>query len=104
MKNKLPVAVGAIAIVISVAVITISIISSGIIKTDSEPVSIERTTAITLNDLGSAAKLEGNIGIISIFADDLNGKWNFDNADDVKKQDQALNYVATATDWLEKQG
>lgn len=103
MKNKLFVAVCAIAIVISVAVITISLISSGIIRTDSEPISIERTTAIKLENLGSAAELEGNIGIISIFADDLNGKWSFDNADDLKKRDDALNYVAIATDWLEIQ-
>lgn len=99
MKNKL------LLIIISGAVIVLSAIlvilylgNSGLFIKPYNPPGV-LTTEIKLNDLGSASELSGNIAVVSIFADDKQGKWS-DSKEDTDKINNIFSYTKIATDWL----
>jgi len=50
---------------------------------------------------GSSGPLEGNIAVVSIFANDLTTSWNFDNSEDTELMQRAYYNLQLATDYLE---
>ncbi len=54
--------------------------------------------------LGSAKKLEGKTALITIFASDSEGKWDFSEDESVKRRRDFLDYTQIAADWLIEQG
>lgn len=54
-------------------------------------------------DLGSAGSPEGTTIIVSIFANELNTSWNFENEEDRATRNLMLNYMGSATSWLTQQ-
>ena len=53
-------------------------------------------------DLGSATEMDGTTVLLSVFIDDSNYSWNFDNSEDIDTAYDMLNYTTIACDWLKE--
>ena len=54
--------------------------------------------------IGSAKELDGNIVIVSIFANDKKTSWDFSSANCEKLRTDSLHYLQIATDWITEEG
>lgn len=52
---------------------------------------------------GTAKRLNGRTAIVSIFASDSDVHWDFDKAEDVKRHDNAREYLGIAAKWIMEQ-
>lgn len=103
IKNKLIIIIGSIAILLSAAYIIYSLSTSGLFSSPSTSESRVMTTEIHLDNLGSAARLEGNVAIVSIFANDKKNTWDFSTAEDKKARENMFSYIDIASKWLSEQ-
>ena len=98
MKNKLLLIIGCAVIALSAIFLILYLVNSGLFAKPYNPPGA-LTTEIKLSDLGSASELNGNIAVVSIFADDKQGKWS-DSKEDAEKISNIFGYTKLATDWL----
>lgn len=96
ISKKVLITVGVLVFVACACIVVFSLFQYGVISF-KEPKKIE------LDNLGSASELEGNVGIVSIFASDDYYKWDFSSAADREKRDSIFRYTAIATEWLTEQ-
>ena len=83
MKNKLLLIIGCAVIALSAIFLILYLVNSGLFAKPYNPPGA-LTTEIKLSDLGSASELNGNIAVVSVFADDKQGKWS-DSKEDAEK-------------------
>lgn len=69
----------------------------GIDSSDTELASWE-------TGIGSAGELDGNIVVVSIFADDEYTLWNFRKTSDRITRQNSLKYLKIATEWISRNG
>ncbi len=100
IKNKLIIIIGSIVFLLAVAYIIYSLSTSGLFSSPSTPESRVMTTEIHLDNLGSAARLEGNVAIVSIFANDKKNTWDFSTAEDKQARENMFSYTDIAVKWL----
>lgn len=77
IRNKIIIPVGVSVIVLSVTSVILSLFLNGIIRfptTDEESSKVLPDT-IKLTELGSASELEGNVTLVSVFANDSRYSW-----------------------------
>lgn len=98
MKNKLLLIIGCAVIALSAIFLILYLENSGLFAKPYNPPGA-LTTEIKLSDLGSASELNGNIAVVSVFADDKQGKWS-NSKEDAEKISNIFGYTKLATDWL----
>lgn len=102
IKNKTIIIISVAVIVLAVFFISFSLATSGLFRTYYVPPGAV-TTEIKLNDLGSAGRLEGNVALVYIFADDKNSSWDFNADKDRQTRERMFAYTDIATEWLCRQ-
>ena len=67
--------------------------------------SNQQTTLIPQYDgcYGTAGYIKDKTLIISIFTDDMNSQWNEQNQEDINMNNQTLQYIITACQWIYEQ-
>ena len=102
IKNKIIIPVGVSVIVLSVASVILSLFLMGIIRlpTAEEKSSKVLPDIIKLTDLGSASELEGNVTLVSVFANDSRYSWDFNDENDISARENIFSYTKTAADWI----
>lgn len=102
IKNKIIIPVGVSVIVLSVTSVILSLFLMGIIRlpTAEEKSSKVLPDIIKLTDLGSASELEGNVTLVSVFANDSRYSWDFNDENDISARENIFSYTKTAADWI----
>ena len=103
IKNKLIIIIGSIAILLSAAYIIYSLSTSGLFTSPPPDTPRTMTEEICLDNLGSAGRLEGNVALVSVFANDNKCSWDFDSEKDRQVRENMLSYVDIAAEWLSVQ-
>lgn len=103
IKNKLIIIIGSIAILLSAAYIIYSLSTSGLFTSPPPDIPLTVTEEIRLDNLGSAGRLEGNVALVSVFANDNKCSWDFDSEKDRQVRENMLSYIDIAAEWLSVQ-
>lgn len=99
-KNILLIIIAAVAIIASGIYLCFFIIGKSAFLWRKPPDAPELSTEISVDNLGSAKALSGNVGVVTIFADDTDTQWDFDNEKDKQTATTLLQYMDIAYDWL----
>lgn len=98
IKNKLIIIIGSAVFLLTAAYIIYSLCTSGLFSSNAFPGAA--TSEIRLNSLGSAARLEGKVALVSIFANDKESAWDFSTEKDKKTREDMFSYTDIAVKWL----
>ena len=90
-----------------ILVLFLLILSSCIDQPSKTPATIPQKTQYKMNqyqgEYGSAGFIKDHTLIVSIYANDKNTQWNFDDPAHQQVKKQTLSYLSLATKWIKKQ-